>query len=284
MKFQQKRRIAGFTMLELLVAMGITMIVLAAAVSMFRDVAQSNEVVAQGADMSENLRAGLNMIQLDLQQVGTGIPIGGIPIPFTAPCGTTPAINRPMLGGSGYFPYPGANCESTIPAVEPGNMLGPAIAAPDATAGTPANPNSITDEITMLYADNTLGLDGRPVNQPATAGPPASPGCPNGKLQLTGTTLKVTFDATCVNLTNTSNGTAITINPGDLIMFSNNIGTALLTVTGVSGQVVTFAAGDAFHLNGRTEASGTIQQLETGGSACGGGPACFPSTWRPAFG
>jgi hypothetical protein len=261
-----------------MVAMGVTMVLLYAAVSAFRDASRSNQVVTQGADMSENLRAGLNMIQLDLQQAGTGIPTGGIPIPFTAPCGTTPRINRPMLGGMSTFPYPGATCESTIPAVEPGSMMGPYITAPDAIAGTPANPNSITDEITMLYADNTANLDGKPINQPATAGPPASAGCPNGSLKLNGTTLTVTFDVNCVNLTNPVLGSVILINPGDLVMFSNNLGTALLTVTGVAGQVLTFAAGDAFKLNGRTETAGTIQQLETGGAACGGGAACFPTT------
>lgn len=281
MRLHTKRKIAGFTLIELLAAMGLTMILLAGAVTLFRDASQSNEMVTQGADMSENLRAGLNMIQLDLQQAGTGIPTGGIPIPYTDPCGTTPRINRPILGGKSTFPYPGAPCTSVIPAVEPGSMMGPAITAPDATAGTPANPNSITDEITMVYADNTAGLDGRPVNQPSTPGPPAIAGCPNGKLQLSGTTLTVTFDVTCVNLTNAAAGNIITINPGDLIMFTNNVGggsTALLTVTGVAGQVLTFQPGDAFNLNGRTEAGGTIQQLETGGAACGGGPACFPTT------
>jgi type II secretory pathway pseudopilin PulG len=278
MNLQPKKKIAGFTLIELMIAMGVTMVLLYAAVSAFRNASQSNQMVVQAADMSENLRAGLNMIQLDLQQAGTGIPTGGISIPFTAPCGTTPRINRPQLGTVGTFPYPGATCESTIPAVEPGNMMGPAITAPDATAGTAANPNSITDEITVLYADNTAGLDQKPINQPATAGPPANAGCPSGSLKLTGTTLTATFDITCVNISSTTAGNLIVINPGDLIMFQNNNGVALLTVTGVSGQTLTFASSDAFALNGRTEAGGTIQQLETGGSACGGGSACFSTT------
>ena len=277
MTVQLKKKIAGFTLIELLIAMAVTTILLYAAVIAFHDASQSNQLVAQGSDMSENLRSGLNMIQLDLQQAGTGIPTGGISIPFTAPCGTTPRINRPVLGGTSTFPYPGATCESTIPAVEPGNGMGPFITAPDATTGTAANPNSITDEITMLYADNTAGLDGVPINQPASAGPPAVAGCPNGKLQLTGTTLTATFDITCVNISSTTTANLVTINPGDLIMFSNTKGTTLLTVTGISGQVLTFAAGDAFNLNGRTESGGTIQYLQTS-STCGGTPACFPVT------
>jgi len=277
MTVQLKKKIAGFTLIELLIAMGVTLILLYGAVIAFHDASQSNQIVSQGSDMTDNLRSGLNMIQLDLQQAGTGIPTGGISIPFTAPCGTTPRINRPMLNGTSTFPYPGATCESTIPAVEPGNGMGPYITAPDAIAGTAANPNSITDEITMLYADNTAGLDQVPINQPASAGPPAIAGCPNGKLQLSGTTLTATFDINCVNISSTTIGNLVTINTGDLIMFSNSKGTALLTVTGVAGQVLTFAAGDAFNLNGRTESGGTIRQLETS-STCGGAASCFPTT------
>jgi prepilin-type N-terminal cleavage/methylation domain-containing protein len=277
MKLNELKKIAGFTLVEMMIAMAVTLILLYAAVTTFRDATNSNQVVTQAADMTENFRAGLNIIELDLQQAGTGIPLGGINIPYTSngsttsPCSTTLPINRPKLGGMTTFPP----CNSTLPAVEPGNMLGPAITAPDATAGTAANPNSITDEITMLVADNTLGLDSKPVNQPATANPP-NPGCPGGSLRLTGTTLTVTFDSTCVNLNPSTSG--ITVSPGDLIMFSNTLGNAILTVTSVSGQALTFASGDAFALNGRTETSGTIQQLETGGPTCGGGSACFPPT------
>jgi prepilin-type N-terminal cleavage/methylation domain-containing protein len=277
MKLNKLKKIAGFTLVEMMIAMAVTLILLYAAVTTFRDATNSNQVVTQAADMTENFRAGLNIIELDLQQAGTGIPLGGINTPYTSngsttsPCSTTLPINRPKLGGMTTFPP----CNSTLPAVEPGNMLGPAITAPDATAGTAANPGSITDEITMLVADNTLGLDAKPVNQPATANPP-NPGCPGGSLKITGTTLTVTFDSTCVNLNPATSG--ITVSPGDLIMFSNTLGNAMLTVTSVSGQVLTFASGDAFALNGRTETSGTIQQLETGGAGCGGGSACFAPT------
>jgi prepilin-type N-terminal cleavage/methylation domain-containing protein len=266
---------AGFTLVELMVAMGITMVILYAAVQAFRDASQSSQMVTSNADMTDNLRAGLNLIEQDLQQTGTGIPVGGIPIPYTSnnsptvPCSTTPAINRPILGGATTFPP----CNSSLPAIEPGQAMGPLITAPDATAGNPSNPSSFTDEITILYADNSVPLDAKPINKPATAGPPADPGCPAGQLKLNGNTLTATFDVSCVNLTTAG----IQLLPGDLIMFSNTNGSALLTVTGVAGQVLTFAPGDAFQLNGRTEAGGTINYLMTG-LACGGAPSCFPPT------
>jgi prepilin-type N-terminal cleavage/methylation domain-containing protein len=271
-----KRKLAGFTLIELMIAMAVTMILLYAAVLAFRDASQTNQVVTQNADMSDNLRNGLNMIQTDLQQAGSGIPTGGIPIPFTSnnsatnPCGTTPPPNRPILGGMTTFP----DCHSTFPGVEPGSNLGPLVTAPDASGST-----INTDEITVFYADN-LGLDSRPINAQPTASP-ANPGCPNGSLTLSGTTLTAVFDGSTLN----SNGNyncvnfaknGITINVGDLIMFSNTLGEAVLAVTGVNGQVLTFASGDAFNLNGRTESGGTINQLEASG--CGGANTCFTNT------
>jgi prepilin-type N-terminal cleavage/methylation domain-containing protein len=285
MRPMNKRKIAGFTIVELMVSMAVVSALLYAAVLAFRDASQTNQVVTQDADMADNLRTGLNLIQQDLQQAGSGIPTGGIPRPFTSnnsttsPCGTTAAINRPKLGGTTTFPP----CNATLPAVEPGYMMGPPITAPDATTGTPANPTSITDEITVVYADN-LGLDARPVNAQATA-TPANPGCPNGSIALSGTTLTVTFDGTTLNSQGNYNcvnfvKNGIAINIGDLIMFSNTNGQALLAVTGVSGQTLTFAAGDPFDLNGRSEAGGTINYLASGNGCTGNtlGNACFANT------
>jgi prepilin-type N-terminal cleavage/methylation domain-containing protein len=268
-----KKKIAGFTLIELMIAMAVTMVLLGAAVTTFRDASQSNQMVTEAADMTDNLRGGLNLIVQDLQQAGTGIPTGGIPIPYTpngsttAPCGTTPPPNRPVLTGAFTFPQ----CNSVLPSIEPGQAKGPLITAPDATAGNVNNPNSFTDEITVLYADNTAGLDLKPVNQPATANPP-SPGCPNGSMRLTGTLLQVTFDVNCVNL----NNAGITVQTGDLVMFNNSLGTTVMTVTSVAGQTLSFAPGDPLNLNGRTDPNGTINQLMPTG--CGGAPACFPPT------
>ncbi|HUI52963.1 MAG TPA: prepilin-type N-terminal cleavage/methylation domain-containing protein [Terriglobales bacterium] len=264
----------GFTLVELMIAMAVTMVILYGAVAAFKDAQQTNQVITQSADMTENLRNGINFIIQDVQQAGTGIPTGGIPIPYTSngsttsPCGTTAPINRPVLGGSGTFPQ----CNSVLPAVEPGNEMGPPITAPDASTGTVQNPSSITDEITVLYTDNTSLLEAKPINQPKTTTPP-NPGCPNGSLTLSGTQLTLTFDSTCVNI-----GTAgITIQVGDLIMLSNSQGNALVYVTGVSGQTLTFAQGDPFKLNGRSDTTGTVKQLMTS-STCSGAPACWPTT------
>jgi type II secretory pathway pseudopilin PulG len=282
MKSPIHRDFVGFTVVELMIAMAVTTVLLYAAVIAFREASQSSTIVSQASDMTDNLRSGINLIQQDLQQAGSGIPTGGIPIPFTSnnsstsPCGTTAPPNRPKLNGVITFPP----CNSTLPAVEPGQALGPLITAPDAVAGNPSNPNSYTDEITVLYADN-LQMDAKPINEQATL-VPANPGCPNGSLTLNGATLTAVFDGStldsngnynCVNFS--KNG--IIVNPGDLIMFSNNQGQTILAVTAVNNQTLTFAPNDAFNLNGRSDSGGTIKQLQTS-PTCGGTNACFPNT------
>jgi prepilin-type N-terminal cleavage/methylation domain-containing protein len=251
---------SGFTLVEMMVAMAVALVALAATVAAFRDSAYTNQRVSLKSDISDNLRAGMNFIQQDLIQAGTGIPQGGISIPNTGipasgcPAGVS-ALNRPSLTASGLeFPI----CNTTLPAVEPGDGLGNPINSPDATSVTP------TDLITMLYVDNTLGLDKKAITQ-APFGP--DPGCA-GIISPTGDS--VTFDNTTiylgvVNCTDLSKAN-VPITPGDLIMFSNANGNAIQTVTRAVGQTVFFAsglaAGDAFNLNGTGQPAGTLIQLQ----------------------
>ena len=89
---------SGFTLVELVIGMAVTMVALAAAFMMFRDSTRANTNVTQASDMSDNMRAGLNLIVQDLIQTGTGIPTGGIAIPNTinaAGCNIGRPVNRP---------------------------------------------------------------------------------------------------------------------------------------------------------------------------------------------
>lgn len=108
---------AGFTLLELLVAMGLSMIILAVAFEIFNRLYDVSETVGALSEMNQNLRAGVNLIARDLTASGEGIPIGGIPIPNGA--GSTP-VRRPGPGVN-YFPV-----GTTVwPALTPGYSLGP---------------------------------------------------------------------------------------------------------------------------------------------------------------
>jgi prepilin-type N-terminal cleavage/methylation domain-containing protein len=132
------KRQTGFTLIEFMVAMGITLVALAATMIAFKDATNTNQSVTLKSDLSDNLRAGVNLLEQDLIQAGTGIPTGGIPVPYTpgpAAClgsGGAP-INRPNLTGSLTFPV----CNVSLNAVEPGWELGPPISSPCSMWTTP---------------------------------------------------------------------------------------------------------------------------------------------------
>jgi len=248
---------SGFTIVELIIGMAVTMVALAAAVLLFRDSIKANTNVTQASDMSDNIRAGLNLIVQDLIQTGTGIPTGGISIPNTvnaAGCNIGQPVNRPPAVLKLTFQVPNSankGCNVILPAIEPGNGLGPVVTSPDGTSGP------TTDIITILYADNTLALDQKPITGPA---------CPTGTIAPDGSQINFGTSPGCVTL-----GTAgIPVNPGDLLMLYNahNPNGVLQTVSSVAGPIVKFNPGDAFNLNGRTtsDTSGTILSLQDPGA------------------
>jgi hypothetical protein len=252
--------------------MAITLIALAAVMLAFKDATRSNQNVAQKEDMTDNLRAGMNLITQDLIETGTGIPTGGITIPTydaTGACpGGTSNLNRPGPGGTSTFPI----CNTVLPAIDPGPGLGPLITSPDATSS--AN----TDIITVLYADNAasatsgiVGIDSQAVNGAA---------CPGGSISATGNSL--TFDSNCFNVSNLA-GRGVQLNPGDLLMFSNTYGNALQTITDISGQTLTFSKGDAFDLNGTNAPNGTIEQIQNYGLDVSGNKVFNLGTYPPTF-
>jgi prepilin-type N-terminal cleavage/methylation domain-containing protein len=263
---------SGFTLVEFTVAMAITLIALAATMLAFKDATRSNQNVAMHEDMTDNLRAGMNLITQDLIETGTGLPTGGITIPTYAPTGACPGgtsnLNRPTFSGAATFPI----CNTVLPSINPGPDLGPFITSPDATSSVN------TDIISVLYADNAasatsgvVGIDSQPINGPS---------CPGGSISATGNS--VTFDSNCFNVANLS-ARGVQLNTGDLIMFSNTYGNALQTITNISGQTLTFSSGDAFKLNGTNAPAGTIVQIQNYSLDVGGNKIFNLGTYPPTM-
>jgi len=244
---------AGFTMVEFMVAMGITLVVFAAAVGAIMSTMRSNQNVSLTADLNDNLRASLNLVRQDVVLAGEGIPAGGISIPSGA--GIT--VNRP---GPVALKFQ----QTVLPALSLGTALGPTV--PILTrAGVAPGAGAPSDIITLIYQDNTwdnnpadnkpTALDSAPITRAAVG---ATPAC-NGSITAAGDA--VTFDANCVDMSKAR----VPVQPGDLFMFSNINGTALQTATAVNGQVVNFAnnlAIDKFGLNQTSAAQGTIKQIQ----------------------
>jgi hypothetical protein len=247
----------GFTLVEFAIAMGVTAVAVAATMLAFRNATLVNQTVTLSEDMSDNIRAGLNLMQQDLIQTGTGIPTGGISVPTSAPSGSCTAgftnIKRPLLTGTTFFPH----CNVAMPAIEPGSGIG----------------EGGNDEITLMYQDNSLNVSKYQINQATGTGAPGTNGGCAGSISLTGSS--ATFDPACVVSPSPSGGT---INPGDLLMFSNTYGNALVVVTSVSWPTVFFASGDGFGLNQTGLPCGTLRQLQNGGQQQNPAPPAAPLT------
>ncbi|MGH9827916.1 MAG: prepilin-type N-terminal cleavage/methylation domain-containing protein, partial [Blastocatellia bacterium] len=92
------RRNAGFSLLEMLVAVAVTVIVVMVSLDALTQAQHATEGVSLMSNMTENLRAGMDYMSQDLVLAGSGIPTGGISIPT----GGGPAINRPSPIGFAY--------------------------------------------------------------------------------------------------------------------------------------------------------------------------------------
>jgi prepilin-type N-terminal cleavage/methylation domain-containing protein len=242
------KRNSGFTLIELMVAVAITIIIVGVSLDALNQGQRASQAISLMSDMNQNLRAGMDQLQHDMVLAGSGIPVGGISIPN----GSGVAVKEPSPTGDAYtFPI-GA---TSIPAVTPGHGQGPLI------SGTVDS-----DMVTVIYADNmtfppdnTTYPEGQPLNANFINDPTAtSPDTPcNGTINSTGTS--VAFDSNCV-VFDAGNGA---VGTGDLIMFSNAQGNTLEYVTSISGQTMNFAKGDPYDLNGRTDPAGTIYQLQS---------------------
>jgi prepilin-type N-terminal cleavage/methylation domain-containing protein len=255
------KRESGFSLVELMVAMAVMLLIVAATVSMLTDAVHAVNAIGLMADTQENMRAGLNYMVRDLSQAGDGIAQTGIGIPAGG-------VVWPGTGGN--FP----NTWTALYGISPGYELGPATT----TSG------QATDLVTMIYADNTLQdntfapahwLNEFPINVAAT--------CPNGSITSSGAapslTITIKFDgASCINVFNGNTG----LNIGDLILLQNNAASCggatsglgsttcdasdpsstmalrVVTATTKASNSITLAPGDAFGLNGGALPGGTI--------------------------
>lgn len=213
----------GFSLIELIAAMGVLLVIMAATMKALVDATSSSNSITSMAQVQDNLRAAMNLMSRDLIQTGSGLPPGGIPIP-------TP-VNRPSPPGFAYtFPN-----SPTLTSLVTGASLGPT------SIGVP------TDMITVMYQDNTLPW-------PVTINS-ANPAC-GGTISPDGST--IAFDTTaaavanqCLDATTAKDmfSANLAVRSGDLFLFSNANGSALQTVTNPDNPNLTFIAGDPFGFN-----------------------------------
>ena len=70
----------GFSLIEVIVALGITLVVLCAALGIFKSTTESSAVVVQAYAVTNDMQAGMNLVRRDLQKAGS-TPEFGILLP-----------------------------------------------------------------------------------------------------------------------------------------------------------------------------------------------------------
>jgi len=242
----------GFTLLELMVAVALGLIVLAATTQLFKSGMDATILVSQQSEMQQSVRSALNLIAKDVSMAGSGLPSGGLSLPNgTGSVASFFAVdpNRAWLANNTYpsGTVGGAPVSNYMFGVIPGPNNGLEQGGPTTIPATGQG----ADAVTVIYTDYSFPLDqytitfpaGNPNGDAIDVAPPANPpaGFP-AILSPTG------------------------IQVGDLILLNNTRGPAVGEVTGISnaGGRITFADADSLKVNQSGALNGNIKYIVTG--------------------
>jgi prepilin-type N-terminal cleavage/methylation domain-containing protein len=249
----------GFTLVELLVALVVTLVVVGAAVVLFAQSLTSAHFITAGVDVEQNARVALNALAKELTAAGTNIPKGGITIPPGSLAGvspqfgcasTTPAClvtNNHYLNGVLYSVMPG---QSSGPLVlnAPSDAVAllysdPLLSTPNPDITPPPltwNSYAITPSAAPCPAFGSISPDGRTVTMPAYTI------ISNGPDQI-----RCTADDVIQPLTPSFSDPSINLQVGDMMMLSTANGTAVGVITALNTGTgsMTFAEGDPLNMN-----------------------------------
>ena len=146
-----KSSAAGFSLVEVMVSVGIMTLIMAATMSALAQAMKANETAVLVTSMNNTLRTGMDLMIRDMLQVGSGMPPGHYVL---IPSGSGTRINMPGPPGTAYKSLLG---DTDLNAVNPGTGLGPLVNQIAPTACTVASATCIaTDTITVLAADSTF--------------------------------------------------------------------------------------------------------------------------------
>lgn len=186
----------GFSLLELIVAMGLALVVLGGALHATIQSAYVADVVSQRSDMQQNARVAINMIVREVSLAGTGFPANGIQLP----------------SGNGSqdskFACDSIECH-VISNVYTNDRLNAVLPAP---SGGPTINGMATDAIVMVSEDQTSSFDQFLLVDVDAVGK------------------KLWFDPATVPA---YNDPAVGLKPGDVILLNNANGQAAATITDV---------------------------------------------------
>jgi prepilin-type N-terminal cleavage/methylation domain-containing protein len=270
------RTTRGFTLLELMVAMGIGLGILAAGLQLYTSCMKATFVTSQRSEMQSDFRAAANLMQRDISMAGAGalgqqgIATGTVGLPAGS---STPPVYPCSLTTCNYIngapaAYPGGAAAPQLYSIMPGYDYGITV---NATEGP-------TDTITVAYADANLALNCYAVDVVSSTEVifelPTAANLPGTCVLPTGVSTPPLLMAT-----------GIGIQQGDFILFGGNQTAAgvVSSITSISPTTaaysnayeVLFNNGDPGHINQPSIATGSLAQL-----AVTGGPVTTESAVR----
>ncbi len=301
------RAARGFTMVEVTLAMALSLILLAIAFDIFDKLNNAADLAGTMADVNENLRAGENMIARDVSTAGSNIPQGGIPLPSGASTCTPIQVPLPSTTLNAVSPvvftlpvqYFNSGCPGSptgnLNALTPGPGYGPT--ADNTSVGITSN-SVPTDSITLISVNPSSELGEYPlvsVSPVTTAGKSCC--FPTGTTSVTVTVNALTNNSSPITNASSNSPSWVQVVPGQLIMLTNNNGSVLLAVSsvscpstwvaGTSECTITFTSGDSvndplpfnqFPLSASSPTSGEIGQLQNLGTGSPAAANTYPST------
>lgn len=256
---QNKTR--GFTLMELMVSMGLGVLLLGSFLSVYKQAMQATWVTSQKSEMQEDFRAASNLLQRDISMAGSGalgqmglgsssvgLPTGtGSTVPVY-PCSSTTCT---YVNGTAEA-FPQLSSAPYLYSVMPGYDLGITVNAAEGP----------TDIITVAYADANLMINCYTFTF-------------NSATSVT-FQLPTTLPATCIMPSNVVtpqalNDPVVGLQPGDIVMFGQQAVGVVTNVTTASpssgysaAYTVTFNSGDPGHIDQPTITNGSLKQFTTG--------------------
>lgn len=232
----------GFSLVELLVAIALGLMVIAAVANLFKTGLNALTLVTQRTETQQNMRAAVDLMVKDISMAGAGLPAGGIQLPSGG--GSTASRFACDQAGTCHVPafnYPNNNyMYGIIPGFNNGVENNAVVTA--------APPPIVNDSITVIYADYNFPLWEYDINFPTPGNGGAIALVPNPAF------------VPAPPLITAAGG----IKVGDLIMLSNSLGTVVGEVTNLDAGSITFADADALNINQNGAAQNNIKSISTG--------------------
>jgi len=234
-----RRRQMGFTIVELLVAIAVTLIMMTAAMMIYQRSVQVAGLVSSRGEMQAEIRAAVDQISRDLNQAGYGLPPGAISIPSASTGGLDT-----LIGCDATKCYLNAKLtDGEVYKVTPLDGIGPTT-------------TEATDAIVITYRE-PFSTDANDPNASGTA--PYWIPFPPDSISADGSVL--TMPKT---LTPKLDDPAVGLVIGDVLLLQSQTGgTALGVVTNFdpSANTITFGAKDPLNINQLNAPVGNVISL-----------------------